>query len=193
MGKSKRVKTITLVLVLACLIVALYAYIDRTGGKEKKAEKTLAAKMLERNLDTTYPPTPYSVAELYCGIVECLYKSDTTKEQKEALVHMERQLFDDEFAAINPYEQLLLATEAELLAATEKKIVFTGYVVEKASNIEKWEIDGTSYASVMVQFACRSSNGSGNSYRKLILRRDKNDRYKILGWKTEEAISEESK
>lgn len=183
---TKRMKTVGVVVVLAALIVGMYIYVDHNGGREKKVTKSLAAQMLERNLELNYPPTPYSVAELYCGIVECIYKSDTTKEEISELVKMELQLFDDEFAAINPFEKFLKATEKELATAKEKKLVFTGYVIDKASNIEKWELKGVHYASVPVQFVCRSSEGSGNCYRKLILRRGADDKYRILGWKTEE-------
>ena len=184
MKMKKRIVSISVVLVLACAIVALYMYIDRSGKEAKEPVNTMAEQILAKNPDTNYPPTPYSVAELYCGIVECIYSADTTEVQLEALVRMERELFDEEFAAINPYDSLLAATKADLETAKEKKLVFTGYVLDKASNVSKWKKDGDEYASIMFQLMSKSDAGSGGSYRNLIMRKDAEGRYKILGWET---------
>lgn len=183
---KKRIATVSVVLVLACAIVALYMYIDRSEGKETPKVNTVAEQILSKDLEKNYPPTPYSVAELYCGIVECIYSSSTTEEQLEDLVRKQIHLFDDEFAALNPYEQYLAVTKDELEAAKDKNLVFTGYVLDKASNVEKWENDSGKYASLQLQFMMRSKDGSGASYRKLIMRKDSNGNYKILGWQTAE-------
>ncbi len=191
MKMKKRIGTVAVVLVLACAIVALYMYIDRSGKEAKEPVNTVAEQILAKNLDTNYPPTPYSVAELYCGIVECIYSADTTEAQLEALVRMERELFDDEFAAVNPYDSLLAATKNDLKTAEEKGLVFTGYVLDKASNVSKWKKDGYEYASILFQLMSKSDTGSGGSYRNLIMRKDAEGRYKILGWETAEAEATE--
>ena len=184
MKLKKRIGTISVVLVLACAIVALYMYIDRSGKEAKEPVNTVAEQVLAKNLTINYPPTPHSVAEYYCGIVECIYSADTTDAQLEALVRKELELFDEEFAAINPYDSLLAATKEELATAKEKKLVFTGYVLDKASNVTKWKKDGYEYASIMFQLMSKSDSGSGGSYRNLILRKDADGKYKILGWET---------
>lgn len=183
---KKRIVTASAILLLAFGIVALYWYIDRSGKEEKESLNTVAEQMLARDLEKNYPPTPYAVAECYCGIVECIYAGDTTEEQLEALVKMQLQLFDEEFAQLNPYEEFLAATKAELEEAAENKIVFTGYILDRASNVEKWKKNSVEYASIGLQFATRSGEGGDFSYRTLIMRRDADKRYKILGWQTAE-------
>lgn len=184
MKTKKRIGTISVILVLACAIVALYMYIDRSGKEAKEPVNTVTEQILAKNLDTNYPPTPHAVAEFYCGIVECIYNEDTTEEQLAELVRKERELFDEEFSALNPYETLLDATKDELKTAKEKKLTFTGYIVDKASNVTKWKKGGKDYASVMFQLMSKSDSGSGGSYRNLILRKDADGNYKILGWET---------
>lgn len=185
---KKRIATISVILLLAVGIVALYWYIDRSGKAEKESTNTVTEQMLAKNLEKNYPPTPYAVAECYCQIVECIYAGDTTEEQLAALVKMQLQLFDEEFAQLNPYEELLAATKEELEKTAEKKIAFTGYILDRASNVEKWKKNSVEYASIELQFAIRSSEGgdSSYSYRTLIMRRDADKRYKILGWQTAE-------
>ncbi len=200
MKMRKRIVSVSVILVLACAIVALYMYIDRSGKKAKEPVNTATEQILAMKLtrddqqtesqQTNYPPTPYSVAELYCSIVECIYSEDTTEEQLEALVRKERELFDEEFAALNPYDELLAATKEELKIAKEKNLVFTGYVLDKASNVSKWKKNGHEYASIMFQFMSRSDKGSGGSYRNLIMRKDSAGNYKILGWETVEEENE---
>lgn len=184
---KKKLGTVSVILVLACAIVALYMYIDRSGKEAKAPVNTVTEQVLAKNLATNYPPTPYSVAEFYCGIVECIYNADTTEEQLAALVRKELELFDEEFAAINPYDSLLAATKEELRTAKEKGLVFTGYILDKASNVSKWKKDSKDYASIQFQLMSKSDEGSGGSYRNLILRKDAEGKYKILGWETAEA------
>lgn len=186
MKTKKRIVSVSVILVLACAIVALYMYIDRSGKTAKEPVNTVTEQILSKNLTTNYPPTPYSVAEFYCGIVECIYSADTTKEQLEALVRMELELFDEEFAALNPYDSLLATTKADLETAKGKNLVFTGYILDKASNVSKWKRDGMEYASIQFQLLSRSDSGSGGSYRNLIMRQDAEGNYKILGWETAE-------
>ena len=187
MKKKKRLGTISVVLVLACAVIALYMYIDRSGKKAEEPVNTVAEQILAKDLKKNYPPTPYSVAEFYCGIVECIYSADTTEDQLKSLVRKERELFDAEFAALNSYDSLLAATKKELKEAEEKGLVFTGYILDKASNVSKWKKDGQEYASIMFQLMSRSDAGSGGSYRNLILRKDAEGNYKILGWETADA------
>lgn len=181
---KKKVLSVSVILVLACAIVALYLYIDRSGKEAEEPVNSVAEQILAKDMEKNYPPTPYALTEFYCGIVECIYSADTTEEQLERLVKLQRSLYDEEFAALNPYEELLATTKDELETAKEKKLVFTGYVLDKASNVTKWKKDGKEYASLMFQLMSKSDTGSGGSYRNMIMRKDSNGKYKILGWET---------
>lgn len=181
---KKRLLTVSVILVLACAIVALYGYIDRSAREAEEPVNSVAEQILAKDMEKNYPPTPYALTEFYCGIVECLYSADTTEEQLERLVELQRSLYDEEFAALNPYEELLASTKKELEEAKEKKLVFTGFILDKASNVTKWKKDGKEYASLMFQLMSKSEAGSGGSYRNMIMRKDSNGKYKILGWET---------
>jgi hypothetical protein len=85
MKTKKRIATVSVVLVLACAVIALYLYIDRSGKKAEEPVNTMAEQILAKDLEKNYPPTPYSVAEYYCGIVESIYSAETTEEQLAAL------------------------------------------------------------------------------------------------------------
>lgn len=183
---KKRIGTIVVILVLALGIIALYWYIDRSDREVREPAGTVAEQVIARDLEKNYPPTPYAVAELYCDIVKGIYDKDTTEKQLETLVQMQLQMFDEEFAELNPYEALLDATKEELSEAEEKKIVFAGYVVDRASNVEKWKSDSVEYASIQLQFITTGGSGRSTVSRTLIMRRDADKRYKILGWRTAE-------
>lgn len=183
---KKKILSVSVILVLVCALIALYWYIDRSGKEAEEPVNTVAEQILAKDLVNNYPPTPYAVTEFYCGIVECIYSEDTTEEQLEQLVALQCSLFDEEFAELNPYEELLATTKEELKTAKEKKIVFTGYILDKASNVSKWKKEGKEYASLMFQLLSKSDTGSGGSYRNMIMRKDSNGRYKILGWETAE-------
>lgn len=189
MKMKKRIGTISVILVLACAIVALYWYIDRSGKEAEEPVNVGAQQILDKDLEKDYPPTPYAVAQLYCGIVENRYSDKTTQEQLEELVRMELAMYDEELAEKNPYSAYLTTVKDELKNAKEKKIAFTGYIVDNFSNVKKWKKNGREYASIRIQFLLRSEDGSGGSYRELMLRKDEEGNYKILGW---ELLSEEA-
>ncbi len=182
MKEKKRIGTIGVILVLACAIVALYWYIDRSGKEAEEPVNAVAKQILDRDLEKDYPPTPYAVAELYCGIVENIYSDKTTEKQLEDLVRMELSMYDEELAAQNPYATYLNTVKDDLEVAKEKGIAFTGYIVDNFSNVKKWKKEGKEYASIRIQFLLRSEEGSGASYRELMLREDAEGNYKILGW-----------
>lgn len=184
---KKRFLSVSVILVLACAVVALYWYIDRSGKEAEEPVNTVAEQILAKDMENNYPPTPYAVTDFYCGIIECIYSGDTTEEQLEKLVELQRFLYDEEFAALNPYDELLASTKKELEEAKEKKLVFTGYILDKASNVSKWKKEGREYASLMFQLMSRSDTGSGGSYRNMIMRKDSSGKYKILGWETAES------
>ena len=58
MKMKKRIVTVSVVLVLACAIVALYWYIDRSGKQAEEPVNTAAEQLLAKSLETNYPPTP---------------------------------------------------------------------------------------------------------------------------------------
>lgn len=186
---KKRIATVATIVLLALTIIALYLYIDKQSP-EKPKELSVAQKLLEKNLEKNYPPTPNAVAELYCEIVSAKYNETTKDEEVEKLVAFERQLFDKEFADANPEDRYLASTKEELKAAKEKKLLFTGYSVDRSSNVKQWkENDGKSYASLTISFSLRNKEGTGVSERTLVMRKDDQNRFKILGWKI---LTEES-
>ena len=181
MKAKKRIGTISVILVLACAVVALYWYIDRSGKEAEEPVNVVAKQILEKDLEKDYPPTPHAVAELYCGIVENIYSDKTTEKQLEELVRMELFLYDEELAAQNPYATYLNTVKDDLEVAKEKGIAFTGYIVDNFSNVKRWKKNGREYASIRIQFLLRGEDGSGASYRELTLRKDAEGDYKILG------------
>lgn len=189
MKAKKRIGTISAILVLACAIVALYWYIDRSGKEAEEPVNVGAQQILDRDLEIDYPPTPYAVAQCYCGIVENRYSDKTTQEQLEELVRMELAMYDEELEEKNPYSAYLATVKDELKDAKEKKIAFTGYIVDNFSNVRKWKKNGREYASIRIQFLLRSEKGNFDSKRELMLRKDEEGNYKILGW---EMLSEEA-
>ena len=179
---KKRIGTISVILVLACAIVALYWYIDRSGKEAEEPVNEVAKQILDKDLEKDYPPTPYAVAQLYCGIVENIYNDETTEQQLEELVRMELAMYDAELAAKNPYSTYLTTVKADLKEAKDKGITFTGYIVDDFSNVKKWKKDGKEYASIRIQFLLRGEDASGGSNRELMFRKDAEGNYKILGW-----------
>lgn len=181
---KKRTGTVAAVLVIACLVIGLYMYINQAAQKQTEGKRTLATTLLSRDLSKDYPPTPYAAVELYCKTVEAMYNAETKPEQIEQLIQMQYRLFDAEFAAINPLNTLTETTKNELEKNKSNNLVLTGFAVDRSTNVEKWtEKDGKNYASLKAVFSMRNKKGSGDSVRLFTLREDENGRMKILGWK----------
>ena len=183
--KKNTVFTWIFMIVLAAAII--FGFIRVSNKKNEKnietdGEQTEADKLLEKDILASYPATPREVIKLYSRFLKCFYNEEIEEGQLEGLAAQIRLLFDDELLEENPKETYLLALEAEIAEYKLNKRTLLSYQIEKASSAIEWSDEGSEYTRLIAYYSLKESLVY-KVHEEFVLRKDKADRWKILGWR----------
>lgn len=185
MNKAKKQKSTFFTVISVAAVVIAMIFVTQSQQANKQKETSLVnlsevEKMLEMNLDNDYPKTPRDVAGLHGDMTRLLYSGLEDDEITE-LALMVRDLYDEEFLSNNPEEQYLknLYSDIALWNKVSRKIELN--VVVNKDLEEVYTQDGKEYAIAFVSFTI-TEKGKTSELRRYLMRKDKTDRWKILGW-----------
>ena len=133
----RAIKGILIGLVLIALVVGYYFYLSNRKPKEaaEDTETTVSAvqKLLLKNIDDDYPPTPREVLKLYSDITVCFYSEDYTDEELTQLALQIEKLYDEELIANNTPDQyqknLRLHEARRLMISSNETVANAAYAV----------------------------------------------------------------
>lgn len=166
-------------------VILVLIYINQTQQENKLKESSMkklteVEKLLELDLDNEYPQTPREVAKLHGDMTRLIYSGIEDDEIKNLAIKI-RELYDEEFLAVSTQEQYLteLYTDLAIWSQLNRRIEYNLVVNEKDE--ELYELEGRSYATAYVSFTITEKKQT-LELRKYIMRKDNDDRWKILGW-----------
>ncbi|MCR4901251.1 MAG: hypothetical protein K6A23_00215 [Butyrivibrio sp.] len=181
---SGLVKFIILIAMLAVVILGAYFIVNRSkDNTEEEIVLTAVQKITTIDLNTSYPPTPREVVDLYCQIMKVMYKEDYTDDEFYKMAAVLSGIFDDELLANQSNWPSGLATEVQNKKDGDYSI--SVYTIQPSSDIITKEVDGEEIAYVQASFAFRHGTTTENLNYLYILRKDSNSKWKILGWTTD--------
>ena len=191
MKKAKRPisSVFTVISIAAVIVVLIFVNQSKQANNLKETSKeklSEAEKMLELDLDADYPETPRDVAKLHGDMTRLLYSGVEDDEIKKLAIKI-RALYDEEFLNNNPEEQYLsiLYSDIALWLQLKRRIEYNTVVYEDLEEIVVQ--DGQEYATAFVSFTI-TEKGKTSEIRRYLMRKDKDNRWKILGW---EYVSED--
>lgn len=191
MKKAKRPisSVFTVISIAAVIVVLIFVNQSKQANNLKETSKeklSEAEKMLELDLDVDYPETPRDVAKLHGDMTRLLYSGVEDDEIKKLAIKI-RDLYDEEFLNNNPEEQYLsnLYSDIALWLQLKRRIEYNTVVYEDLEEIVVQ--DGQEYATAFVSFTI-TEKGKTSEIRRYLMRKDKDNRWKILGW---EYVSED--
>lgn len=185
MKKAKRPISSVFTLISIAAIIVVLVYVNQTHQANKLKETSMeklseAEKLIELDLDKDYPDTPRGVANLHGDMTRLLYSGVEDDDIKKLAIKT-REIYDDEFLENNPEEQYLtnLYTDIALWLELGRKIE-NNIVINK--ELEEIQIqDGKEYATAFISFTI-TERGKTSEHRRYLMRKDKDDKWKILGW-----------
>lgn len=196
MGK-KILTAFILMLCLAAGAVAVYYYISKPGSgdvQEGTETGTEIEKLLNKDLDTKYPETPVEVLKLYWRFNKCMYNEKMSDSEFEGLLKQLRQLYDEEFLETeeNSWDNMLesFKKDREEYMKSDKKISI--YTVGQGSSALSGKIDGRETVSITCNALIKQKADRINVYEEFMCRRDKDNNWKILGWKKTDAKEQDA-
>ena len=182
----RAIKGILIGLVLIALVVGYYFYLSNRKPKEaaEDTETTVSAvqKLLLKNIDDDYPPTPREVLKLYSDITVCFYSEDYTDEELTQLALQIEKLYDEELIANNTPDQYQKNLRCDIKTMKDKNLRVTSYSVASATDVDYFDAGGRSWARLSCTYTIRSGKEAGLAREIFLLRKDDMGHWKIYGW-----------
>ena len=182
----RAIKGILIGLVLIALVVGYYFYLSNRKPKEaaEDTETTVSAvqKLLLKNIDDDYPPTPREVLKLYSDITVCFYSEDYTDEELTQLALQIEKLYDEELIANNTPDQYQKNLRWDIKTMKDKNLRVTSYSVASATDVDYFDAGGRSLARLSCTYTIRSGKEAGLAREIFLLRKDDMGHWKIYGW-----------
>lgn len=184
----KRMRWLVVVtLLLAIGVIGYYFYINSDDNSNNSNNENIVGevdKVLNKDLEARYPYTVREVVQFFIRIQKCYYNEEYTEEELVKLAYKAMELFDTELVEENPFDEYYedLKTEIGLYEKTGKYI-YKVMLEENSDVLYPPPIEGQKYASINCVYYLKDENGTSKVKETYILRKDENDRWKILGWK----------
>ena len=182
----RAIKGILIGLVLIALVVGYYFYLSNRKPTEaaEDTETTVSAvqKLLLKNIDDDYPPTPREVLKLYSDITVCFYSEDYTDEELTQLALQIEKLYDEELIANNTPDQYQKNLRWDIKTMKDKNLRVTSYSVASATDVDYFDAGGRSWARLSCTYTIRSGKEAGLAREIFLLRKDDMGHWKIYGW-----------
>ena len=186
------VKALVIGIILLCLVLGYYYYLsNRDAGVKDEPEvvATAVQEALMKNLDNNYPPSPREVLKYYGELVQCLHNEEYSEEEFLQLAAQVQKLYDDELVANQTGEQYIQSLTWDINSMKDKEVVISSYSLSSSTDVERFEMDGYSWAKLYMTFTLRQGTGLETTEEVFLLRKDTEGHWKIYGWKLAEDVT----
>lgn len=187
----------TITIALLCVLgVALYYHFsnlpqnNKNQSEEDSATVSEVDKLISKNLDDNYPLTAREVLNLYTRIQKSYYNAECSSEELVKLAYMSVSLFDEELVQNNPFDEYYSELVSEIDQYKEDGKTISRVIVDKSSDVVYSTVDGQKYASINCIYYLKTDNKTEKTVETYVLRKDNEDKWKILGWKLYEEKGE---
>lgn len=184
--KRSGIITIAIVGILLVAVVVGYAFHLNRKAKmdaERNTEATAVQKVLLRDLEKNYPPTPKEVVKYFAEITQCFYNEDYTKEELNQLAEKIQGIYDDELIANKTQEDYLNDLSSEIADMKDENYTISSYVLSASVDVEEFVENGYSCARLYCTFNVKQgTKGTVPSVEEFVLRKDGDGHWKIYGW-----------
>lgn len=194
MKRFKGTKGTILLILLACMIVGYYFYLSNIRSSNNEDTEpvdteimTMSQKVLSRNLESNYPPSPREVVKYFSEITQCFYNEEHTDEELKDLALKIREIYDDELVANQTEEEYLdlLSRDVDDYQSNGRSI--SGYSPSSSMDVEFFSEDGYDWARLYCIYDVKQDSLIYKTTLCFILRKDENSHYKIFGWEKQDS------
>lgn len=183
--KRSGIITIIVIGILLVAVVAGFAFSlnRRKETAEADTQVTAVQKVLMKDLERSYPPTPKEVVKYFAEITQCFYNEEYTDEELTQLAEKIQGIYDDELIANKTQEDYLNDLSSEIADMKKGNYTITSYVLSASVDVEEFVENGYSCARLYCTFSIKQgTNGTTRSMEEFVLRKDEDGHWKIYGW-----------
>lgn len=185
--KSRIIKGIVLLALIAVVVVAVFIVINRSRkgiNTEDTESSGNVSRLIMRDLEHNYPPSPREVVKYYSDITMVLYAETYSEDELRSLASQMLALYDDDLAAQNPYDEYLDRLAGVVTDYKTLKKYVDSYDIQASTDIEEFTQDGYTCARVFVTYSVTDdAKGTKTPVQEaFILRRDESKHWRIFGF-----------
>ena len=175
-------------LTLLAVVVVIWYYVDSNKPSTSSTpgnnlEVSEIDKILNKDLEETYPHTAREVVQLFIRIQKCYYNEKWKEDEFVKLAYKATELFDEELKNENPFDEYYEELKTEVAQYKDEHKIINRTILDKSSEVVYSTVEEQKYASINCIYYLKSGSGTSKVEETYILRKDENDRWKILGWK----------
>ena len=182
----KRIRVIIIGIVCISLVVGYYYFLSNKGSGDETEFSEVQKVILKDIGGKAYPATPREVVKFYNRIQCCYYNEEYTEDEFKKLADQARILMDEELADNNPAEQYYLQVKNVVDDFREKKKTINNASVCDSNQVKYSTIGGFECAYVTSSYFVREKDGFSKSNQNFVLRKDEENRWKILAFELAE-------
>ena len=183
----KRSGIVSIIITCVILVVVIGGFAlflshkSRTSGEEA-VESTAVQKVLQKDLERNYPPTPKEVVKYFAEITKCFYNEEYSEEELEKLATQIQVLYDEALVANKSEDDYMQDLRSEIASMKENKYTIVGYEVSPSTDVEFFTENEESCARLYCNFYVKQGAGNVPSLEQFVLRKDEAGHWKIMGW-----------
>lgn len=183
--KRSGVISIAVTFVILAVIIGGFAFYlthkARTGAEEV-VESTVVQKVLQKDLERNYPPTPKEVVKYFADITQCFYNEEYSEDELEKMAVKIQELYDEELIANKSQEDYMQDLKSEIADMKNKKYTVYSYEVSASTDVEFFTEKEDDCARLYCIFNVKQGSGTVPSMEQFVLRKDEAGHWKIMGW-----------
>ena len=183
--KRSGVITVIVIGILLVAVVAGFAFSlnRRKAVAEADVQVTAVQKVLQKDLERSYPPSPKEVVKYFAEITKCFYNEEYTDDELVQLAEKIQGIYDDELVANKSQEDYLNDLSSEIADMKKGNYTISSYTVSASTDVEEFTEDGYSCARLYCTFNVKQGTNSAKaSMEQFVLRKDEDGHWKIYGW-----------
>lgn len=178
-----------LVIVTIAIVIGVILYYLHLNGTDKSQpiDQTVVTdevvKILNKDLEKNYPQTAREVVQFFVRIQKCYYNEKYTEEELVKIAYKATELFDTELLTENPFDMYYEQLKDEINAFADEGKTISQVLLDQHSDVVYSTVDEQKYAELNCTYYLKSDKQTAKVKETYILRKDENERWKILGWK----------
>lgn len=178
--KKKILVIIAAVLCVGLVCGGFYLIKQRSASSSDKVDLTDVQKLNTRDLEKDYPQTPREVVKLFNKIIRCYYNDKYTEDELKRLTEQAWKLFDSELQENNPLDEYLKSVQADVADYKERSRRISNTSVCDSNDVRYLTDNGDDLAYVTASYFVKEKNGYTDTDEMYVLRKDADEKWKIL-------------
>lgn len=180
----KRAGIVVVAIISIALVCGAFFWITRSNQTSRENDDlTKVEKVITKNLEVAYPPTPREVVKFYHQIIECYYNEKYSDKELKQLAEQALKLFDPDLQEANPIDVYTLKIQTEVGEYKDHSKTISQFKVCDSNDVRMVTDteNGDELAYVDASYFIIERGGTcDRTYQEYVLRKDEDGKWRIL-------------